>query len=91
MQRFFRWRSRILLLTMIFFLLTVFSSDSAVDAAVAAQRISTTNEDPDVIISPAHNIVKRHFKFYDDKKYGDGSLNKFFIMLKIILTIFGKH
>lgn len=28
---------------------------------------------------------------YDDKKYGDGSLKKFFFMLKIILKLFGKH
>lgn len=29
--------------------------------------------------------------FHDDKKYGDGSLKKFFFMLKVILKIFGKH
>lgn len=28
---------------------------------------------------------------YDDKKYGDGSLKKFFFMLKVILKLFGKH
>ena len=85
MQRLFRQSRKIQLLMMTTVLLTVFLSDCAVDAAVAAQRISDVNE------VSAHNIVKRHFKFYDDKKYGDGSLKKFFIMLKIILTLFGKH
>jgi hypothetical protein len=91
MQRFFRSRKRILLLTMTTVLLIVFLSDCAVDAAVAGQRISDIKEDSVLLTSPAHSIVKRHFKFYDDKKYGDGSLKKFFIMLKIILTLFGKH
>lgn len=90
MQRFFRSRKRILVLTMTI-LLIVFLSDCAVDAAVAGQRISDIKEDSVLLTSPAHSIVKRHFKFYDDKKYGDGSLKKFFIMLKIILTLFGKH
>ncbi len=90
MQSFFRSKKRILLLTMTTVLLIVFLSDCAVDAAVAGQRISDIKDDS-VLTSPAHNIVKRHFKFYDDKKYGDGSLKKFFIMLKIILTLFGKH
>ena len=89
MQSYLRWKRRILFLTMTTVLLTVFLSECSVDAAVAGQRISDTDEYP--VRSQSHNIVKRHFKFYNDKKYGDGSLKNFFIMLKIILTIFGKH
>lgn len=35
-----------------------------------------------------HTIVKRSYR---DKGYGDGSLKKFFFMLKIVLATFGKY
>ena len=38
-----------------------------------------------------HYITKRTRNFYQDKGYGDGSMKHFFIMLKIVLKIFGKH
>lgn len=85
MERFCRWRRRILFWTVATVLITAFLSDCTVDAAVAEQRMQDIEED---YTETVHSISKRH---YDDKKYGDGSLKKFFIMLKIILTIFGKH
>jgi len=36
----------------------------------------------------SHTIAKRSFR---DKGYGDGSLKKFFFMLKIVLATFGKY
>lgn len=38
-----------------------------------------------------HHVMKRTRNFYQDKGYGDGSMKHFFIMLKIVLKIFGKH
>lgn len=81
----FRWKISVLLLTVIVF---VFLNNCA-DAAVVGERIPDSTKDPS--LHSIHNIVKRHWKLHNDKQYGDGSLKKFFFMLKIILTLFGKH
>ena len=85
MERVFRWRRRILFWMVATILVTAFVSDFTVDAAIAGQRMLDVKEE---YTETVHSISKRS---YDDKKYGDGSLKKFFIMLKIILTLFGKY
>lgn len=55
-------------------------------AAVVASK--GTSNDQEEYQETVHHVSRRH---YSDKNYGDGSLKKFFIMLKIILAIFGKH
>lgn len=54
------------------------------DAAAVGQRKSEGRYHTKTV----HHVSNKYF--YDDKKYGDGSLKKFFVMLKVILTVFGK-
>lgn len=51
------------------------------DAEAAPLRSSSTT----------HHVDKRGIHFYQDKGYGDGSMKHFFIMLKVMLAIFGKN
>lgn len=84
MSAFYRWRRQITIWIVTSVFIAVYLCDCS-DAAIANRRTSNNEEE---YIEPDHHVVKRH---YYDKKYGDGSLKKFFFMLKIILTIFGKH
>lgn len=83
MPKFCKWRGNVLVLIAVSALIAIFLIDSA-DAGVARQRLPDSEPE---YKEAEHNIYKRHHEI----QYGDGSLKKFFFMLKVILTIFGKH
>lgn len=96
MKRTFRWKMSVPFLIVSAFVLTLLLNGST-DAAAVGERIPDSIKESVYQQSivryngSVHHIVKRHFKLYKDKQYGDGSLKNFFFMLKIILTLFGKH